>query len=207
MGATIILWSIQEQIPHVLGNIGITSLLPVIVYFGSGILTVKDFNELRWNSLSVMGGGLCIGEAMRQSGLLDMINEQCKAFMAEVPVWPTLLVFCLVSGLFGSTINSSAAGGIIYPIIGTIGRVSGHPVLFLALSACMVDGSVLFNMSSFSNGLVSGVFKHAPGAPDRVTNKPFLKWVDFPRHGWIALVVRTIIVSTVGYGICLGLKF
>jgi phosphate transporter len=207
MIVTIILWSIQEQLPHVLGNIGITSLLPVITFFGSGILTVKDFNELRWNSLSLMGGGLCIGEAMRRSGLLDLINDKSRVFMAEVPLWPTLFVFCLICGAFGSTINSSAAGGIVYPIIGTIGRVSGHPVLFLALSACMIDGSVLFNMSSFSNGLVSGVLKHAPGAPERMTSRPFLKWIDFPKHGWVALSVRTIIVSTVGYGICLGFKY
>ena len=51
--------------PRITGDIGITALIPVVVFFGTGMLTQNDFDTLSWNVLILMGGGLALGVAIQ----------------------------------------------------------------------------------------------------------------------------------------------
>jgi di/tricarboxylate transporter len=204
-GITITLWCLESTFPMVLGNIGITSLIPVVAFFGSKLLTVQDFHSIRWATLSLMGGGLALSEAMTQSRLMYLFEEAASDFIKGFPMWPLLLLTLLVVGMFASLMNSTAAAAILYPVIAVIGRLTNHVDMFVSLSAVMVSGAQLFHMSTFANALVGGVVRHRTGAPDRLTVEPFLRKRDYPMKGWPTLVVGVLIVGSVGYGICIEL--
>jgi phosphate transporter len=84
---TIVLWTLGDYLRWFMGHIGIASLVPIVWLFGSGVLTVNDFNSLKWSTLSLLGGGLALGEAMRVSGLLDVIASGARAALGDISVW------------------------------------------------------------------------------------------------------------------------
>ena len=45
------------QVAGTFGNMGVVALLPILGFFGSGVLTPKDFNALPWAVIVMMGGG------------------------------------------------------------------------------------------------------------------------------------------------------
>lgn len=203
---TIFLWTIQEKLPGILGNIGITSLIPVITFFGSGMLTIEDFHSIRWSTLSLMGGGLALGEAMKASGLLNLLAETTSDLLKKVPTWPLLLIFLFLTGVFASLINSTSAASIFYPVIAILSKNTGHSGLFVSLCALQISGAQLFHISSFPNALTSGVCKHLPGQPDQITHFNFIEGPEYFTVGWVTLIVGVLLISSVGYGITLGLK-
>lgn len=203
---TIVLWTLEEKLPSILGHTGITALIPVVCFFGSGMLSIEDFHSIRWSTLSLMGGGLALGEAMKVSGLLDLISSSCGKFLKKIPMWPLLAVFLIIIGILASLINSTSAASIIYPVIETLSSPTHHTALFVTLSALMISGSQLFHISSFPNALVSGVCKHLPGQPDQVTHFTFLEGPEFFIVGWPTLFSSMLIISSVGYGITFAMK-
>jgi phosphate transporter len=66
------------------GHIGIASLVPIVWLFGIGILTVNDFNSLKLSTLSLLGGGLVLAEAVRVSGLLDVIAAAARRAFGDI---------------------------------------------------------------------------------------------------------------------------
>jgi phosphate transporter len=151
-----------------------------------------------------MGGGLALGEAMKQSRLLEIFSTACSQAFASFKPWPLLIIVLLIVGLFASLLNSTAAAAILYPPIGVVGAVTGHPDLFICLSAMMVSGAQLFHMSSFANALMAGVCRHLPGAGDRLTSDTFLSKSHYPLRAWPTMIYRILVISSVGYGICLA---
>ena len=202
---TIVLWTLEETLSSVLGNVGITALLPVIAFFGSGMLSTEDFHSIRWSTLSLMGGGLALGEAMKLSGLLDLLSSVSGA-MESISMWPLLVIFLFIEGILGSLINSTSAASILYPVIAILGRHTGHVSLFVCLSAIMISGAQLFHISSFPNALVSGVCKHVYGYPDQLTQETFLEGPEYFKVGWLTMIIAVLIISSIGYGITLGMK-
>ena len=196
---TIVLWTLNETFPNFLGNVGITSMIPVITFFGSGMLTVQDFHSIRWSTLALMGGGLALGEAMKSSGLLDLIADASKSIMSGIPLWPLLIIFLFAEGILASLINSTSAAAILYPVIAIMGEPTGHPNLLVVLSALMVSGAQLFHISSFPNALMSGVCKHKAENPEEVTQETFLEGSEYFKYGWPTLIFGMLIVSSIGF--------
>ena len=77
--------------------------------------------------------------------------------------------------------------------------------MFVCLSALMISGAQLFHISSFPNALVSGVRKHIYGNPEEITQNTFLLGPEYFTVGWVTLFIGIIIISSIGYGISLGL--
>jgi phosphate transporter len=201
---TIVLWGLESVIVDILGNIGITALIPVVAFFGSGLLDEQDFRGLRWHTLALMGGGLALGEAMTESNLLTLFRDVSMDLFEMIPLWPLLFVTLVVTGIFASLINSTAASAILYPFIRVIGDSHGCPQTFVVLSAMMISSAQLFHMSSFANALVASVLRHNQGMQGRLTKDPFIDRRDFPIQSWpVTLIVAPLIVSSLGYGICL----
>ena len=198
---TILLWTLEDQLGKVLGAMGITSLIPVICFFGSGIMTVVDFHTIRWSTLALMGGGLCLGEAMTCSGLLSLVNDFAGPTLSKISLWPLLIIFLVFEGLLGSLINSTSAASILYPLIAELGKGTHHPMQMVILSALMISGAQLFHISSFPNALVSGVCKHQFGNPEKVSQKTFLQGNDFPILGWPTMIMSVLSIASIGYGI------
>ncbi|KAH8601709.1 SPX domain-containing protein [Bisporella sp. PMI_857] len=45
---TIILWCVSHQLEWLFGEMGIVAIIPIVLFFGTGILTKEDFNNFLW---------------------------------------------------------------------------------------------------------------------------------------------------------------
>ena len=202
---TIVLWSLGDTLQNFMGHIGIASLIPIVWFFGSGILSTNDFNSLKWSTLSLLGGGLALGEAMKMSGLLDVIADFAKKNLAGISVWSLLVIVLVVEGCLASLLSSTTAASIMFPLILAVGGSTGHAPLLVVLSALMISSAQLFHISSFPNALVSGVCiecsKEVEIQEGVANGAPFLKGKEYIIYGWPTIVMAVAVISTVGYGI------
>jgi len=204
---TIILWSLQETLSNTLGHVGITSLIPVIVFFGCGILDSSDFGSLRWSTLVLMGGGLALGEAMTVSGLLDIFADIISSKLQNVSVWLVCVIVMSIEGVLTSVINHTSAAAILFPVLNKIGEKLNASTQLLTVSALMISASQMFHISSFPNALISGVQRHQRLDPSKLTPESFLTGKDYFMIGWPTVVASLIIISTIGYAIINALGF
>ncbi|KAH0792629.1 Sodium:sulfate symporter transmembrane region family protein [Histomonas meleagridis] len=204
---TIVMWAIQENFSYALGHVGITSLIPVMVFFSSGILDSTDFGTLRWSTLVLMGGGLALGESMTCSGLLDIISKTISDTLKGINIWLVLIIVMIIEAILTSVINHTSAAAILFPVLQGIGESLGQPALLLTLSALMISCAQLFHISSFPNALISGVQVHLRMDPSKLTSESFLNGTQFFLVGWPTVIAGILIIASIGYGIVLAMKF
>ncbi|OHT02381.1 Sodium:sulfate symporter transmembrane region family protein [Tritrichomonas foetus] len=202
---TIALWAMQETFPKFFGHVGITALIPVISFFSVKILNSDDFGHLRWSTLSLMGGGIALGEAMRVSGLLNLLSDAISSAMGGLSLWVVTFIFLLIEAVLVSVINHTSAAAILFPVLNTIGQQIGNPTIFLTLSALMIGNAQLFHISSFTTALVSGVQRHKKNEPTNLELDPFLPGPEFFTAGWIPVFLSVFLIGGLGYGLVIVL--
>ena len=200
---TIFLWAFGDTFNWFMGHIGIASMIPIVWFYGCGILNTSDFNSMKWSTLSLLGGGLALGEAMKISGLLDVIAENAKSVLGNISTLSLLVVILIIEGCLASLLSSTTAASIMFPLIMAIGENTGHSSLLVVLAALMISTSQLFHISSFPNALVSGVCIECSSEQEKechVENgQPYLKGIDYVRYGWPTIVMGIVVISSVGY--------
>lgn len=201
---TIILWALNETLSEALGHVGITSLIPVMVFFSCGILDSHDFGTLRWSTLVLMGGGLALGEAMTVSGLLDIIADTISSSFKHLSIWVVLIIVMLIESILTSVINHTSAAAILFPVLQVIGDSLGHPTVLLTVSALMISCSQLFHISSFPNALISGVQRHMRMDPTKLTSESFLDGKSFFLYGILTVIIGILILASISYGIVIA---
>jgi anion transporter len=72
---TIFFWCIESIIEEYIGEMGIVAIVPMILFFGTGILTKEDFNNFLWTVIMLAMGGISLGFAVKSSGLLKTITD------------------------------------------------------------------------------------------------------------------------------------
>lgn len=208
---TILLWSLGDSLSWFMGHIGIASMIPIVWFFGCGILTTSDFNSLKWSTLSLLGGGLALGESMKISGLLDYIAENAKYFLGGVSTWSLLVIILIIEGCLASLLSSTTAASIMFPLIMAVGGNTGHAPLLVVLSALMISSSQLFHISSFPNALCSGVCIECTEDQEKIfgveNGSPFLKGYEYVKYGWPTIVMSVFSISTLGYFLASDLGF
>lgn len=202
---TIVLWALEDKLSFFLGHVGITSLIPVIVFFCTGILTSEDFGALRWSTLVLMGGGLALGEAMKISGLLDIFADLIAAHLANLNVYVVLLLLLAIEAVLTSVINHTSAAAILFPVIQVIGEKLNAETELLTCCALMISCSQLFHISSFPNALISGVQKHQRMDPNKLSSESFLGGKEFFMYGWPTEIIAIGIHLAISKSIVTGL--
>ena len=67
--------------------------VPLCRKVGSDIAaSIKDFDNLPWNILMLMGGGLALGYTIQASSLLDVVSTWLAQLVSGLSVWVVLLV-------------------------------------------------------------------------------------------------------------------
>lgn len=109
---TAALW-LTEKI-HGIPN-SIVALIGTIFLFLTGTLEVKDFKEIDWSVIILLGGGLSLGEALVKTGLAHFIAFK----MGELPPLHPLLLLLITNevSIFVTTfLSNTAAAAILSPI-------------------------------------------------------------------------------------------
>lgn len=124
---TVFLWCIESNIEGIVGDMGIISVLPLILFFGTGILNKDDFNNFLWTLVVLAMGGIALGKSVQSSGLLGALAEKCIPFLASMSMFECVLIMTLIV-LLGTTFVSHSVGALILlPIVAEIGAQLPDP--------------------------------------------------------------------------------
>ncbi|KAJ5121942.1 transporter [Penicillium atrosanguineum] len=150
---TIALWCVSHQLEHVFGDMGVIAIIPLVLFFGTGILNKEDFNNFLWTIIILAAGGLCLGKAVTSSGLLHTIANGITVRVEHLSLYSLLLVFSALILVIATFISHTVAALIMLPLVRQIGvnMENPHPNLLVMASALMCSVAMALPTSGFPN--------------------------------------------------------
>ncbi|CAO3591616.1 unnamed protein product [Absidia cylindrospora] len=190
---TIIMWCLAHSYEHIFGDMGVIAIIPLIAFFGTGLLTKDDFNNFLWNVIMLAMGGIALGKAVESSGLLHTIAEGIEHWVTGFSAFQVLAVFSVLVLIIATFISHTVAALIVLPIVAEVGARLDHPEPRL-----LVMGTAF--VCSCAMGLpVSGFPNMNAIAQETELGKPYLSTKDFIRNGVPSSIYSTLCVTTIGY--------
>ncbi len=196
---TIILWCVSHQMEGLFGEMGVIALIPIICFFGTGLLTSEDFNNFLWTIIVLAMGGIALGKAVSNSGLLSVIALFIKGKVEHLSLFGVMSVFGLLIITTATFVSHTVAALIILPLVKEIGD-----------NLPSADGVVHSNLLVMASALLCSVAMGLPtsGFPnltaicmvDEVGRK-YLTVKDFITRGVVGSLLAYAVVITVGYGL------
>lgn len=113
---------------------GTIALIPVLVFFSTGLLNRQDLRSLSWDVLLLMGGGLCLGTAISESGLASWLIDLLP--VDGIPDYWLMVVFGSVACLMSSVMSNTATANLILPILLGLSVESYTPLMLGTAFAC-----------------------------------------------------------------------
>ena len=150
---TIVLWCITHQLEGIFGDMGIVAIIPIVLFFGTGILTKEDFNNFLWTIIILAAGGLSLGKAVSSSGLLHTIAGAITEKVQHLSLYGVLVVFATMILIVATFISHTVAALIILPLVHQVGAgmAEPHPNLLVMGSALMCSAAMALPTSGFPN--------------------------------------------------------
>jgi len=150
---TIVLWCTSHQLESVFGDMGVIALIPMVLFFGTGILTKEDFNNFLWTIIILAAGGLTLGKAVSSSGLLSTIARGITENVAGMSVYVVLVTFCALVMVVATFISHTVAALIILPLVASVGQGMDepHPNLLVMGTVLMASAAMGLPTSGFPN--------------------------------------------------------
>ncbi|KIR29057.1 phosphate transporter [Cryptococcus deuterogattii 99/473] len=94
---TILLWCAEKSLEDWVGDMGIIAIVPLLAFFGTGILSKEDFHSFHWSIVFLAMGGVALGKATLSSGLLDMLNSLLEGLVEGMGLYSILIVFSVLA--------------------------------------------------------------------------------------------------------------
>lgn len=150
---TIALWCVSRKLESVFGDMGVIAIIPLVLFFGTGILTKEDFNNFLWTIIILAAGGLSLGKAVSSSGLLHTIAQAITAKVSHFSVYGMLVVFTGLILVVATFISHTVAALIILPLVRQVGAnmAEPHPNLLVMGSVLMASAAMGLPTSGFPN--------------------------------------------------------
>ncbi|GJJ78406.1 phosphate transporter [Entomortierella parvispora] len=198
---TIILWCIENTFQAQFGNMGVIAILPLVAFFGTGLLNKEDFNNFLWTVIMLAMGGIALGGAVNSSGLLDTIAHQIQGAVSGMSMWLVLIIFSALTLVFATFVSHTVAAVIILPIVQQVGMsfADPHPRILVMGTGLVCSAAMGLPVSGFPN-------MNAVAQEDEM-GQPYLKTMDFLKSGVPLSIMATLCVVTIGYGIMSVLGF
>lgn len=151
--ATIALWCASHQLEPVFGEMGVIAIIPIVLFFGVGILTKEDFNNFPWTIVILAAGGLSLGKAVKSSGLLDTVAVAITHRVEGMSLYGVLVVFSSLTLVIATFISHTVAAVIILPLVFDVGAAMDepHPNLLVMAGVLMCSAAMALPTSGFPN--------------------------------------------------------
>ncbi|KAG1681509.1 hypothetical protein FOA52_014015 [Chlamydomonas sp. UWO 241] len=192
--ATVALWCLNSQLQDYTGEMGVVAVLPLVAFFGFGVLDKDDFNGFLWNVVMLAMGGLALGEAVKSSGLLAAIALEITTATIDLDQYTVLLIFCLLVLICTTFISHTVGAMVILPIVQRVGEdmPGGHPKLLVMATALMCSGAMGLPVSGFPN-------MNAVALEDESTGLTYVQTIDFLKVGVPGSLMAYGVVVSLGY--------
>ncbi|KAF9170343.1 low-affinity phosphate transporter [Mortierella sp. AD011] len=190
---TIILWCFEHRLEWLFGDTGLIAIIPLLAFFGTGILTKEDFNNFLWTVVILAMGGIALGKAVESSGLLQMITVQVQEYVQDMTVFQICCVFAALVLVVTTFISHTVGALIILPIVAEVGASlpEPHSRLLVMSSALMCSGAMGLPVSGFPN-MTAIMMEDEMGLR-------YLNTVDFLKVGIPSSVLAFMTITTLGY--------
>ena len=155
-------WKTWLDLPN--ANDASVAFLAVITLFclpsGSGIrdrlLDWKTANQIPWGMLVLVGAGLCLGEAFKQSGLSASIARVFSG-IDNLPLFGLLLGICLLVTFLTEMTSNTATTNVLMPILGAAATASNlDPILLMIPAAMSASCAFMLPVATIPNAVVFG---------------------------------------------------
>ena len=159
---TIALWCVSHQLEGVFGDMGVIAIIPLVLFFGTGILTKEDFNNFLWTIIILAAGGLALGKSVNSSGLLHTIAQSITAGVEGMSLYSVVLVCTSLILVVATFISHTVAALIVLPLVHQVGQQMEevHPNLLVMACVLMASGAMGLPTSGFPNMSKSFTFHH-----------------------------------------------
>lgn len=160
---------------------GTVALVPLVLFFGLGVLDTTDLHALSWDVLLIMGGGLCLGVVMERAGVPEW-------FVSTLPIeglsaWGLAALFAVAACGLSCVMSNTAAANLLMPIVLGLGIATRSELMIVVAAACSVSMPLPIstppNAIAFSSGEI--------GVPDML------------RSGLTITVVLAALVAGLGH--------
>lgn len=139
--ATILLWCVESQIESAFGSSGEIAVIPIVLFFGTGLLSTKDFNTFPWSIVVLAMGGIALGKAVSSSGLLVTIARALQKKIQNDGVFAILCIFGILMLVVGTFVSHTVSAIIIIPLVQEVGDKLSDPKAapILVFGCCLVS--------------------------------------------------------------------
>lgn len=196
---TILLWCVEAQIEGAFGSSGQIAILPIVLFFGTGLLSTKDLNTFPWSIVILAMGGIALGKAVSSSGLLATIATALQRKIQNDGLFAILCIFGILMLVVGTFVSHTVSAIIIIPLVQEVGDNLSSP----KAAPTLVFGCAL--LASCGMGLASAGFPNvtAVSLTDKKGNR-YLDSLTFITRGVPASLLAFLCVITLGYGIMIS---
>lgn len=172
--ATIALWCASHQLEGVFGDMGVIAIIPIVLFFGVGVLTKEDFNNFPWTIIILAAGGLSLGKAVRSSGLLHTVAELVSDEVRGMRLYEVLIIFSGLILVVATFISHTVAALIFLPLVYDVGMSmeQPHPNLLVMGGVLMCSAAMALPTSGFPNMSKSQKPTRAPEPRPSVPSSP-----------------------------------
>ncbi|PKI85360.1 Pho91p [Malassezia vespertilionis] len=192
---TIVLWCLERSIEWIVGDMAVIAILPLVLFFGTGILTKEDFNNFLWTIVFLAMGGIALGKGVDASGLLANLNALIQRNVDGLPFWGILFLLVSIGLTVATFISHTIAAVLLVPIAAEMGAslADPHPRLLIMVTVLTASAAMGLPISGFPN-------MTAINLEDEVGQR-YVSVKTFLRVGVPASIIATTIIATVGYSI------
>lgn len=192
---TIVLWCVEHNIEWIVGDMAIIAIVPLVCFFGTGILTKEDFNNFLWTIVFLAMGGIALGKGVDSSGLLASLDHFVQHHvdgLSQGRIMLLLVGTCLVVATF---ISHTIAAVLLVPLAAQIGESlpQPHPNLLIMATVLTASAAMGLPISGFPN-------MTAINLEDEVGHR-YVSVKTFLRVGIPASLAATLVIASGGYAI------
>ncbi|UCF06486.1 MAG: DASS family sodium-coupled anion symporter [bacterium] len=155
----------------------IVSLIPLVAFFGLRLLEDEDLRELGWGILFVVGGGMSLGVAMRESGLSAWIVNQIP--FTGLGLLVILFIFAGAAAAMTTFISNSATANLLIPIVVGVSAVA--PETSAVVVALASSSAMILPISTPPNAIAYG--------------SGYIEKKDMMRAGTVVTVISVVFIS------------
>ncbi|XP_075744004.1 solute carrier family 13 member 2-like [Rhipicephalus microplus] len=100
---------------------------------GRGLITWREASErAQWGVIILVGGGMCLAEGCKQSGLSTMLVQHLKSLDC-LPNVVTVFVLCFAASMFTEVMSNPTVSSILLPVVCQMALAIGVHPLYLAM--------------------------------------------------------------------------
>lgn len=178
---------------RIFSDYGIVGLIPVILFYGIGILPPSTIGQLPWNIIFILMGGNVLSQTVQRSGLLEIVSDVLYNLLRDTHVWVKVFTINIIVIVIDFFLTHTVSSLIVLPIISDFALKIKKVRLFVMSAVMVITSQQILPVSSFPNLCCASITDEAK--MDYLTTKEMIVW------GLLITLVFFISVMTIYYGI------